>query len=497
MRGYYTPEQIRNAEAPLLDSLPNGVLMRRAAYGLAAIVAGELAARTGGVAGRQVTILVGTGDNGGDGLWAGTYLRRRGVSVSALLLDPERAHAEGLEALRASGGRVVTRCGPADIVVDAIVGISGTGPLRPDAAAIVRQITAPIVAVDVPSGVDAETGAAPGPAVTADVTVTFGARKPVHVLAVPRCGRVELVDIGLELSAPAMMSWEPADVGRVWPIPTASDDKYSQGVIGVLAGSSTFPGAALLCVGAAVAATSGMVRYVGSAGAEVVSHHPEVVVAPDLESAGRVQAWVVGPGFGTDEDSADIVRRVLETDLPVVVDADALTVLARNEHWVAGRTAPTLLTPHAGEFARLTGSDPGRDRVGAVRDLAERWGVTVLLKGRATIIADADRTTFVSDAGDRPHRPPGPVMFFRASSGPCSPRECHRRTRPPVGRGCTHWPPPEPRTGSAGNSRHPFRRARCVRPSRTRSALCAHSQTGSDSFGLHSRRRGVSRVVPP
>lgn len=399
MRGYYTPEQIRTAEAPLLKSLPNGVLMRRAAYGLATVVAGELAVRTGGVAGRRVTILVGTGDNGGDGLWAGAYLRRRGVSVSALLLDPTRVHAEGLGALRSSGGRVVTRCGPADIVVDAIVGISGRGPLRPDAAAVVEQITAPIVAVDVPSGVDAETGAVSGPAVTADVTVTFGARKPVHVLAVPRCGRIELVDIGLELPAPAMASFEPADVGRDWPIPTAADDKYSQGVVGVLAGSATFPGAALLCVGAAVAATSGMVRYVGSAGAEVVSHYPEVVAAPEFDAAGKVQAWVVGPGFGTDEDSAEIVRRVLETDLPVVVDADALTVLARNERWVVGRSAPTLLTPHAGEFARLTGSDPAPDRVGSVRDLAARWGVTVLLKGRATVVADADGTTFVGDAG--------------------------------------------------------------------------------------------------
>ena len=399
MRGYYTPEQIRKAEVPLLKSLPNGVLMRRAAYGLAAVVAAELAERTGGVMGRRVTILVGTGDNGGDGLWAGAYLRRRGVSVSALLFDPARAHPEGLAALRASGGRVVTECGPADIVVDAIVGISGKGPLRPDAAAVVERITAPIVAVDVPSGVDAETGAAPGPAVTADVTVTFGARKPVHVLAVPRCGRIESIDIGLTLTDPAVRSFEPRDVGELWPIPSATDDKYSQGVVGILAGSDTYPGAALLCVRAAVAATSGMVRYVGSAGAEVVSHCPEVVTAPDLDAAGRVQAWVVGPGFGTGEQSEGVVRRVLESDLPVVVDADALTILARHPHWATGRTAPTLLTPHAGEFARLTGSELGPDRVGAVRDLAARWGVTVLLKGRATVIADADGTTFVSDAG--------------------------------------------------------------------------------------------------
>ncbi|WP_027496353.1 bifunctional ADP-dependent NAD(P)H-hydrate dehydratase/NAD(P)H-hydrate epimerase [Rhodococcus sp. JG-3] len=399
MRGYYTPEQIRNAEAPLLQSLPDGTLMRRAAYGLASVVARELFSRTGGVAGRRVLILVGSGDNGGDGLWAGAFLRRRGVAVSALLLDPDRVHTEGLAALRASGGRVVTEPDDPDLVIDAIVGISGKGPLRPHAAGMVDRITAPVVSVDIPSGVDAETGEVSGPAVTADVTVTFGARKPVHVLAVPRCGRIDVIDIGLTLPAPEIESFEPADVGRIWPIPTASDDKYSQGVVGVLAGSATYPGAALLCVGAAVAATSGMVRYVGSAGAEVVSHHPEVVVAPDLDAAGRVQSWVVGPGFGTDESSADIVRRVLESNLPVVVDADALTILADNEQWVVDRTAPTLLTPHAGEFARLTGSEPGPDRVAAVRRLAARWGVTVLLKGRATVVADSDGTAFVSDAG--------------------------------------------------------------------------------------------------
>lgn len=399
MRGYYTPQQIRAAEAPLLEALPDGTLMRRAAYGLAVVVARELASRTGAVAGRRVTVLVGSGDNGGDGLWAGTYLRRRGVAVSALLLDPARAHAKGLAAFRSSGGRVVAELGDPDIVVDAIVGISGKGPLRPAAAAVVDRISAPIVSVDVPSGVDAETGAVLGSAVSAEVTVTFGGRKPAHVLAVPQCGAIELVDIGLTLPKPEMRSLEPSDVGRHWPLPVATDDKYSQGVVGVLAGGAKFPGAALLCVGAAVAATSGMVRYVGGAAAEVISHYPEVVAAPDLDSVGKVQAWVVGPGFGTDDESARTVRRVLESDLPVVVDADALTVLARNRDWVIGRTAPTLLTPHAGEFARLAGVAPGSDRVGAVRNLAASWGVTVLLKGRATIVADADGTTFVDDAG--------------------------------------------------------------------------------------------------
>ncbi len=411
MRHYYTPDEVRLAEAPLLRSLPPGVLMRRAAYGLARVVVAELHSRTGGVVGRQVCILVGSGDNGGDGLWAGSMLRRRGVAVSAVLLNPDHAHVEGLAAFRRAGGRVTSTPGNPDIVIDAIVGISGRGPLRPDAARLVESIEAPIVAADTPSGVDPETGAVDGPAVRAAVTVAFGARKPVHVLAVPYCGRVEFVDIGLDLPVTSVelaegvirqavvSAFEPFDVGAAWPIPTAEDDKYSQGVVGVAAGSDKYPGAALLCTGAAVAATSGMVRYVGSAAPQVVSHYPEVVAASDLDSAGRVESWVIGPGFGTGGASRTWLEEVLASDLPVVVDADALTIAASSPELVRGRSAPTLLTPHAGEFERLTGSAPGPDRVSAVRRLASDWGVTVLLKGRATVIADPNGRVLVNDAG--------------------------------------------------------------------------------------------------
>lgn len=399
MRPYHTPDQVRQAERPLLHALDPGVPMQRAAHGLASVVAAELLARTGGVFGRRVCVLVGSGDNGGDGLWAGAMLRRRGAAVHAVLLSPDRAHREGLAAFRRAGGRVLPTPGDADIVIDAIVGISGTGPLRPAAAEMVEQIGAPIVAADIPSGVDPLTGAVDGPAVRAAVTVAFGARKPAHALAVPFCGRVELIDIGLSLPQPYLSALEPADVGSLWPIPTAEDDKYSQGVVGVVAGSDRYPGAALLCTGAAVAATSGMVRYVGSAAAEVVSHYPEVVAATELGSAGRVQGWVVGPGFGTGDDSASWLTEILASDLPVVLDADALTIVSSSPHLVDGRTAPTLLTPHAGEFERLTGEAPGPDRVESVRALAQRWSVTVLLKGRATIIADPSGRVTVNDAG--------------------------------------------------------------------------------------------------
>lgn len=401
MRHYYSADVIRDAEAPLLQSLPDGVLMRRAAFGLSVAIARELVARTGGIAGRRVCAVVGSGDNGGDALWAATFLRRRGVSASAIVLNPERVHGPSLAAFTKAGGRLVENVPEAtELVIDGVVGISGSGPLRPAAAEVLAAVDAagiPVVAVDLPSGLDVQTGAGDGSHVHAALTVTFGGRKPVHALA--DCGRVELVDIGLDLPDGDLVGLEAADVAARWPVPGPTDDKYTQGVTGVLAGSATYPGAAVLCTGAAVAATSGMVRYAGSAAAEVISHWPEVVAAPTMNAAGRVQAWVVGPGLGTDEAGAAALWFALETDVPVIVDADALTILAAHPGVVAGRTAPTVLTPHAGEFARLAGHPPGADRVDATRKLADAFGATVLLKGNVTVIAEPGGIVYVNPAG--------------------------------------------------------------------------------------------------
>ncbi|MFA5711159.1 NAD(P)H-hydrate dehydratase [Mycolicibacterium sp.] len=398
MRHYYTAEVIRGAEAPLLAALPDGALMRRAAYGLAVAVARELRARTGAVAGRRICAVVGSGDNGGDALWAATLLRRRGVAADAVLLNPDRAHPAGLAAFRAAGGRVLQNISPAtDLVLDGVVGIGATGPLRPDAAAVFAGTDVPVVAVDIPSGIDVHTGARPGPAVQAALTVTFGGLKPVHALA--DCGRVELVDIGLRLLDTDLLGFEADDVAACWPVPGRRDDKYTQGVTGVLAGSQTYPGAAILSAGAAVAAHSGMVRYAGSAAAEVVSHWPEVVAAPTPEQAGRVQAWVVGPGLGTDAAAEQTLRFALSADVPVLVDADGLTLLAQRPELVTERAAPTVLTPHAGEFERLAGRPPGDDRVSAARALAAELGAVVLLKGHVTVIAAPDGPVYLNPAG--------------------------------------------------------------------------------------------------
>jgi len=335
VRHYYSVDAIRDAEAPLLASLPDGALMRRAAFGLATQIVGELTARAGGVSGRRVCAVVGSGDNGGDALWAATFLRRRGAAADAVLLKPDHTHRKGLAAFREVGGRIVESISPTtDLVIDGVVGISGSGPLRPAAAelfAAVDEADIPVVAVDIPSGIDVATGAITGPAVHAALTVTFGGLKPVHALA--DCGRVKLIDIGLDLPDTDMLGFEADDVAARWPVPGPHDDKYTQGVTGVMAGSSTYPGAAVLCTGAAVAAHSGMVRYAGSAHSEVLAHWPEVIASPTPASAGRVQAWVIGPGLGTDEAGAAALWFALETDLPVIVDADGLTILAPTPSW--------------------------------------------------------------------------------------------------------------------------------------------------------------------
>lgn len=401
MRHYYSGAEIRDAEAPLLASLPDGALMKRAAYELATAVVGELTARTGGVSGRRVCAVVGSGDNGGDALWASTFLRRRGAAADAILLNPDRTHRKALAAFTRAGGRVVeTITATTDLVIDGVVGISGSGPLRPVAARMFATVDAagiPVVAVDIPSGIDVSTGAITGSAVRAALTVTFGGLKPAHALA--DCGQVRLIDIGLNLPATDMRGFEAADVAARWPMPGPTDDKYTQGVTGILAGSSVYPGAAVLCAGAAVAATSGMVRYAGSAANQVLAHWPEVIAAPNAGAAGRVQAWVVGPGLGTDDSAAAALWFALDTDLPVLVDADGLTVLAAHPDLVTSRAAPTVLTPHAGEFARLAGSPPGDDRVGAARGLADAFGATVLLKGNVTVVAEPGGAVYLNPAG--------------------------------------------------------------------------------------------------
>lgn len=378
--------------------LPEGALMHRAAAGLAA-VCGEMLGR---VYGARVTLLVGSGDNGGDALYAGARLARRGAGVTAVLLG-SRGHPGGLAALRAAGGRATSGevLPPrADLVVDGITGIGGAGGLRPAAARVAREVAdrgTAVVAVDLPSGIDADTGEVTGEAVTAHVTVTFGAYKP-GLLIDPgrgRAGVLRLVDIGLAPELPRepdVVAYQHADVAALLPRPAAETDKYRRGVVGVAAGSARYPGAAVLTVSGALRGGAGAVRYLGPADDAVIGRFPEALLG-----AGRVQAWAIGPGLGDDPEARERMTRVRQAGVPTLVDADGLRLLPD-----ARPAAPLLLTPHAGEAAALLGTERSAveaARLASVRELACRERATVLLKGSTTLIADAEGPVVVNPTG--------------------------------------------------------------------------------------------------
>ncbi|NNU26866.1 NAD(P)H-hydrate dehydratase [Isoptericola sediminis] len=457
----WSADDVRAAEEPLLAA--GAPLMARASFALATQVLADLRARRRHVRGARAALLVGAGNNGGDTLHAGAVLARRGVAVTAVL-TAERVHGEGLAALRGAGGRVVelaaapdrapavaAEVSAADVVLDGLLGIGARGALRGPAADLVTELTAVVgmesaehdrsgsadsiptaaggvtagagrpwvVAVDLPSGIGVDDGTLPGPVLAADRTVTFGVAKPGLLLppAARVVGEVTVVDIGLEpVGPPAVRRLEAADVAVSWPVPGPSDHKYTRGLVGLVAGTATYPGAAVLAASAAVRTGTGMVRYRGSepVARTVLAARPEVVTA-----TGRVQAWVVGPGVPTTRDRDDPADdgqhdrgrgalAVARGDLPgmpygpvpAVVDAGGLPLL--------GETSPPwfVLTPHAGELAgllRSRGEDVHRDDVEAAplrwaRRAHELTGATVLLKGGVTVVAGTEGAWAQADA---------------------------------------------------------------------------------------------------
>jgi len=414
MRGAWAAADIRVEEERLIATLPELTLMQRAAAGLARRCADLLAGR-GGVYGSRVVLLIGAGNNGGDALFAGAMLARRGVPVEALLIVPERTHSEGLAAFQRDGGRLVSTLeSNVDMVVDGILGIGAQGSLRGPAADVVAVLAQQppatdggpiVVSVDLPSGVAVDSGAVNGPAVRADVTVTFGCLKTALVVgpAAPLAGQVEVVDIGLPEFRARPTCWVPdlSDVAGWMPRPGAASDKYTRGVAGLATGSADYPGAALMSVAGALAGPAGMVRYAGEVAPAVAVAHPSAVVAPRAAEAGRVQAWLCGCGLGTDQRAKDELRTVLGASVPAVLDADALTLISRGAHldWLRQRDAPTVVTPHDREFTRLAGAEVGPDRLAAARDLAAQLGVVVLLKGDRTVVASPDGTAWANPTG--------------------------------------------------------------------------------------------------
>lgn len=410
MQPAYRVEQIRAAEEAMPE-LAAGVLMQRAAGGLALAIRRFLRKRRPAASsGARILLVVGPGNNGGDALFAGARLARAGAKVSAWRAFG-RAHAAAWADFLSAGGVEVVPTGDerVDVVVDGLLGIGGR-PSLPGAVSVLAKSWArrgvPVIAVDLPSGLDADSPAAPD-SFTAELTLTFGAFK-VCQLSEParsRCGDVQLVDIGLTLADPALRVWEAADVASAWPVPGPTSDKYSRGVVGIDAGSATYPGAAVLASMGAVHAGAGMVRFTGDpvVGARVGEALPNVVQAP-----GRVQANLLGCGWGERDDGARAAASALDSGLPTLVDADGLRYLPSGP--LGGHV---LLTPHAGELARLLGVSRERvttDPIGHALDAAERLGAVVLLKGA---------TQYVASPGERcvDVAVPGPAWTAQAGSG--------------------------------------------------------------------------------
>jgi len=387
--------EVRRAEEAAMAQLPDGALMQRAAVGLATVCI-DLLDR---VYGARVVVLAGGGNNGGDALWAGAMLARRGAQVHALLAT-DHPHAEGLTAFRAAGGRITTNTDvaqSADLVIDGLLGIGGRGALRErvkELAAI--TISGIVVAVDVPSGVDADTGEVAAGAVVADVTVTFGCLKPGLVLppGLGHVGELVVVDIGLNLVdvIAAAQCLTAYDVAEILPIPNAGTYKYERGVVGISAGSPEYPGAAVLSAGAALRSGAGMVAFLDrmdGVADQVRAHYPDVVT-----NHIRARAWLIGPGFVGDDADVPTIEFALASAHPVVLDAGALRALARIPHLceaVKNRNATTVLTPHDGEFAAIVeacGLDVTHlDRLATTKRVADALACIVVRKGPGTIIA--------------------------------------------------------------------------------------------------------------
>jgi NAD(P)H-hydrate epimerase len=379
-----TPEEMAAVDAAAPE--PVEVLIGRAG----AAVAREALAVLGGAYGRRVVVMAGKGNNGNDGRDAAARLARRGVRVDVV----DAAGAP--DALPGS-----------DLVIDAAYGTGFRGEyMAPDPKG------APVLAVDIPSGVDGLTGRADGRPVTAARTVSFAALKPGLLFHPGRrlAGDVVVADIGLDVREARAHVVEADDVVGWVPRRVVDSHKWKAAVM-LAAGSPGMTGAAHLAARAAQRVGAGMVR-VASPGVEADPALPteavgiaapqagwDTVVLPQLD---RVGALVLGPGLGTGAPTVAAVHH-LAASAPValVVDGDGLTALGdRAGDIVSSRTAGTVLTPHDGEFARLAGGPPGEDRIDAARGLAARTGAVVLLKGPTTVVADPGGDVLISTAGD-------------------------------------------------------------------------------------------------
>ncbi len=372
MLAVVTPEEMRAIDAAAPE--PVETLIERAG----GAVAREAMAMLGGCYGRTVNVLAGKGNNGADGRAAARRLEHRGAQTH--IIDA------------ATRPPILAR---SDLVIDAAYGTGFRGEwTAPDVG------DAAVLAVDIPSGVDATTGDAGIGVLPADRTVTFQALKPGLLFGPGSrlAGEIVIADIGLDVTSASQFVVEAADAGSWWPHRSPEAHKWDAAVQ-VVAGSASMPGAAQLCTGAALRSGAGLVSLATpgvdiDVRAEIVRHPiPAADFSTDaLRDIARYGALVIGPGLGRSDDVLTAARRTIaEAPVPVVVDGDGLFACSWSADGAGpllrSRELPTIVTPHDREFAYLTGRQPGSDRVAAARAAAADLGCIVLLKGPTTIIA--------------------------------------------------------------------------------------------------------------
>ena len=389
--------------------------------------AGWAVARTarmllGGSYGRRVVVVCGKGNNAGDGLVAGRILDAQGAHVTAVLTSDRHSELTELN-LKRFPGRVVRldelprELARGDLVIDAVFGVGlARAPEGAAAAAIETCVasTVPILAVDVPSGVNADTGAVPGAAVSARATVTFSGYKPGLLFApgAQHAGLVDVADIGVPDPSTGVAVLERADVAAWLPRRARASNKRTAGTVLVVAGSRAMPGAAALVAGACVQAGAGLTTLCAPEDVcrVVLARVPEITTIPIPENSEGIfdskaldlisprladfTTVVIGPGLGRHPATVDAVRALLDLVVqPVVIDADGLNAFADATDLLRARAEknrPTVITPHAGELSRLLGrpaSELDADRLAAARDAQRTLGAIVVFKGPGTVIA--------------------------------------------------------------------------------------------------------------
>jgi ADP-dependent NAD(P)H-hydrate dehydratase / NAD(P)H-hydrate epimerase len=412
-----------------------GAVMERAGFEVARATTSLL----GSAYGRRAVVVCGAGNNGGDGLVAARHLSAAGMAVTVILTAPaaalrdapraafRRLGATEVRVLSASGAVLEGALGRADVCVDAVFGTGFHGPVAGASAAAMgamRAFACPVVSVDIPSGVNGATGEVTGPAVAATMTVTFGCLKPgiVFLPGAALAGRVVVVDIGFpsDLVASDLGMLEIDDVARLAAPRTIDANKRSTGVVIVVAGSRDMPGAAVLATRAAYRAGAGLVTLASVPAAIEVAQRSVVEATylrlpeardggiaasawPALaERLGSVHAVALGPGLGRGDETASFVHALTRASpVAMVIDADGLHAFPGGAD-LDRRESPAVLTPHAGEFGRLTGAsleEIAADRVGQARKAARLLDAVVLLKGPRTVIAAPDGRAFVVPTG--------------------------------------------------------------------------------------------------